>query len=261
MIEETPEQAHKRRMKWGRVLEGVAKAYGIEPTYAPTDAKGIAGYMAHCEPGRFCALGSMSPREAAEWSRETSQDVPQSLREASGEVTREERAENWAKDKLPEEFRDVEPNWDRAKDSGWLWLCGPVGVGKTRSVCSTAKALAGMGRKPVFVSEAEMFDRIKASFDGGSDPTVGYQRADVLIIDDVGKAPLTEWSASVYFLVIDYRWSHHLQTLFTSQLRPSEWVDTAGEANARTADAISSRLKGSCKVCGLSGVDRREKKI
>lgn len=261
MIDETPEQARKRRMKWGKILEGVAKAYGIEPTYAPTGADGIAEYMAHCEPGRFCALGTMSPKEAAEWSRETSQNVSQSLREASGEVTREERAETWAKDNLPEEFRDVTPNWERAKDSGWLWLCGPVGVGKTRSVCATAKALAGIGKHPVFVSEAEMFERIKASFDGGSDPTLSYQRADVLVIDDVGKTPLTEWSASVYFLIVDYRWSHHLQTLFTSQLRPSEWVDTTGEANARTADAISSRLKVSCKVCGMRGVDRRGGKI
>lgn len=261
MIQETPEQAYKRRMKWGRTLERVAKAYGIEPTYAPVDAESIAEYMAHCEPGRFCALGTMSPKEAAEWSRETSQNVPQSLLEASGEVTREERAENWAKAKLPEEFRDVEPDWERVKDSRWLWLCGPVGVGKTRSVCATAKALAGMGKHPVFVSEAEMFDRIKASFAGGADPTPSYQRADVLIIDDVGKTPLSEWSASVYFLIIDYRWSHHLQTLFTSQLRPSEWVDTAGEANVRTADAISSRLKGSCRVCGMRGVDRREQKI
>lgn len=260
MIEETPEQARKRRMRWGKVLEGVAKAYGIEPTYAPTDADGIAEYMANCQSGRFCALGTMSPKEAAEWSRETSQNVPQSLREASGEITLDERAETWARNNLPDEFRDVEPDWERAKDSRWLWLCGPVGVGKTRSVCATAKALAGMRKHPVFVSEAEMFDRIKASFDGGADPTLVYQRADVLVIDDVGKTPLTEWSASVYFLIIDYRWSHHLQTLFTSQLRPSEWVETAGEANARTADAISSRLKGSCRVRGMKGVDRREQK-
>ena len=261
MVQETPEQAYKRRMKWGKILGSVAKAYGIEPTYAPVDAEGIAEYMSRCEPGRFCALGAMTPKEAAEWSRETSQSVPQSLREASGEVTREERAESWARGKLPEEFQGVEPDWERAKDSRWLWLCGPVGVGKTRSVCATAKAFAGMGKHPVFVSEAEMFDRIKASFDGGADPTLSYQRAEVLIIDDVGKTPLSEWSASVYFLIVDYRWSHHLQTLFTSQLRPSEWVDTAGEANARTADAISSRLKGSCRVCGMKGVDRREQKI
>lgn len=261
MIQETPEQAYKHRMRWGKILERVAKAYGIEPTYAPTDADGIAEYMAHCKPGRFCALGTMSPKEAAEWSRETSQNVSQSLREASGEVTLEERAETWAEDSLPDEFRDVEPDWERAKDTDWLWLCGPVGVGKTRSVCATAKAIAGMGKHPVFVSEAEMFDRIKASFSGGADPTLGYQRADVLIIDDVGKTPLSEWSASVYFLIIDYRWSHHLQTLFTSQLRPSEWVDTAGEANSRTADAISSRLKGICRVRGMKGVDRRGQKI
>lgn len=261
MIQETPEDAHKRRMKWGRVLEGVAKAYGIEPTYAPTDAKGIADYMAHCKPGRFCALGSMSPKEAAEWSRETSQSVPQSLREESGEVTREERADTWAKSKLPDEFRDVEPDWERARDAGWLWVHGPVGVGKTYSVCAIAKALAGMGKQPLFVSEAQMFDRIKASFDGGSDPTLSYQRAEVLVIDDVGKTPLTDWSASVYFLIVDYRWSHHLQTLFTSQLRPSDWTKTTGEANKMTAEALYSRIKGSCAVRKLDGEDRREKKI
>ena len=260
MVQETPEQACRRRMRLGKILESAARACGIEPDYAPTDAEGIAEYMSNCDSGRFCALGTMSPREAAEWSRETSQSVPQSLREASGEVTREERAETWATSNLPEEFQDVEPDWERARDTSWLWLCGPVGVGKTRSVCSTAKALAGMGKHPVFVSEAEAFDRIKASFDGGTDPTIGYQRAEVLIVDDVGKTPLSEWSASVYFLIIDYRWSHHLQTLFTSQLRPSEWVDTAGEANSRTADAISSRLKGSCRVRGMRGVDRRGQK-
>lgn len=260
MIEETPEQAYKRRMRWGKILERVAKAYGIEPTYSPTDADGIAEYMANCESGRFCALGTMSPKEAAEWSRETSQSVPQSLREASGEITRDERAETWAKDNLPEEFRDVEPDWERARDAGWLWVHGPVGVGKTYSVCAIAKALAGMGKHPLFVSEAQMFDRIKASFDGGTDPTLGYQRAEVLIIDDVGKTPLTEWSASVYFLIVDYRWSHHLQTIFTSQLKPSEWTKVTGEANKRTADALFSRIKGSCKVCVKRGVDRREQK-
>lgn len=260
MIEETPEQAYKRRVRWGKILERVAKAYGIPPTYASTDAQGIADYMSNCEPGRFCALGTMSPKEAAEWSRETSQNVPQSLREASGEVTREERAETWAMDNLPEEFRDVEPDWKRANDDGWLWVHGPVGVGKTYSVCAIAKALAGMGKRPMFVSESQMFDRIKASFDGGTDPTLGYQRADVLIIDDVGKTPLTEWSASVYFLIVDYRWSHHLQTLFTSQLKPSEWTKVTGEANKRTADALFSRIKGSCKVCVKGGVDRRGQK-
>lgn len=261
MIQETPEQEYKRRMKWGRAMERVAKACGIEPTYAPVDAEGIAEYMSRCEPGRYCAIGSMTPKEAAEWSRETSQDVPQSLREASGEVTREERAENWAKSKLPEEFRDVEPNWERAMDAGWLWLHGPVGVGKTYSACSIAKALAGMGKDVLFVSEAQMFDRIKASFDGGVDPTLGYQRAEVLVVDDVGKTPLTEWSASVYFLIVDYRWSHHLQTLFTSQLKPSEWTKVTGEANKRTADALFSRIKGSCNVRVLRGVDRRQEKI
>ena len=260
MIEETPEQAYKRRMKWGKILERVAKSYGIPPTYAPTDAEGIAEYMSHCESGRYCAIGSMTPKEAAEWSRETSQDVSQSLREASGEVTREERAENWAKSKLPEEFRDVEPNWERAEDPGWLWLHGPVGVGKTYSACAIAKALAGMGKDPLFVSEAQMFDRIKASFDGGADPTLGYQRAEVLVIDDVGKTPLTEWSASVYFLIVDYRWSHQLQTLFTSQLKPSEWTKVTGESNKRTADALFSRIKGSCNVRVLRGVDRRQQK-
>ena len=261
MIEETPEQAYKRRMKWGKILERVAKAYGIKPTYAPTDAEGIADYMAHCESGRFCALGSMSPNEAAEWSRETSQNVPQSLREASGEVTRDERAENWAKTNLPEEFWDVEPDWERAEQYGWLWLYGNVGVGKTRSVCAMAKALAGMGKRPVFVSEAEMFDRIKASFDGGSDPTLSYQRAEVLVIDDVGKTPLTEWSTSVYFLIVDYRWSHHLQTIFTSQTKPLEWTNAAGEANKRTAEALYSRVNGSCLVRRLDGADRRQEKI
>lgn len=261
MIEETPEQAYKRRMKWGKILERVVKAYGIKPTYAPTDAEGIADYMAHCESGRFCALGSMSPNEAAEWSRETSQNVPQSLREASGEVTRDERAENWAKTKLPEEFRDVEPDWERAERYGWIWLYGNVGVGKTRSVCAMAKALAGMGKHPVFVSEGEMFDRIKASFDGGSDPTLSYQRAEVLVIDDVGKTPLTEWSASVYFLIVDYRWSHHLQTIFTSQMKPLEWTNAAGEANKRTAEALYSRVNGSCLVRRLDGADRRQEKI
>lgn len=260
MVRETQEQAHKRRMRWGKVLERVAKAYGIEPTCAPTDAEGIAEYMSHCESGRYCALGSMTPHEAAEWSRETSQDVPQSLREASGEVTREERAETWAKDSLPEEFRDVEPDWERARKYGWVWVHGPVGVGKTRGVCAIAKALAGMGKNPLFVSEAQMFDRIKASFDGGTDPTLGYQRADVLIIDDVGKTPLTEWSVSVYFLIVDYRWSHHLQTIFTSQTNISEWTNTAGDADKRTADALESRLKGSCQSCKLEGSDRRQQK-
>lgn len=258
---ETAEQAAKRRERWARVLEGVARAYGIEPTFAPTDARGIAAYMASCGPGRFCALGTMSPKEAAEWSRETSQNVSQSLREASREITREERSETWAASGLPEEFRDVAPDWRRAEGSGWMWVHGPVGVGKTRAVCAIAKALAGMGRHPLFVTEADMFHRIKASFDGGADPTRDYQRSDVLVIDDVGKTSLTDWSASVYFLIIDYRHSHRLQTLFTSQLRPSEWVATASEANVRTADAIGSRLMGACRSFRLDGADRRVRKI
>jgi len=76
------------------------------------------------------------------------------------------------------------------------------------------------------------------------------ERASLLLLDDLGTIPTTDWSVGeVLFRVIDYRWSHQLPSIFTTNLSRRNLQEALG-------DRVTSRLTDAVVVT-LTGPDRR----
>lgn len=142
-----------------------------------------------------------------------------------------------------------------------LWLWGPVGTGKTWAACSALKgwvstrhAAARMCTCVAMLSEL----RDAMSSGSGAAATASFSRVPLLVLDDLGKESPTPWALSKLFEVADWRWSHQLPTVVTSQEDPDEMIAHLGRnGDTETAVAVVSRLASSCERVPLSGRDRR----
>lgn len=142
------------------------------------------------------------------------------------------------------------------------WMFGPVGTGKTRCARSALRAwLAEPGATGELVLEPDLRAEVIATFDGrGSlEDAVGRRRrVGLLVIDDLGKAPMSDWWASCLLMVVDWRCARSMPTLVTSNMRPAEWVEAAcRKAPPDAPHAIASRLTGGARLMEFCGPDRR----
>ena len=138
-----------------------------------------------------------------------------------------------------------------------LYLVGPVGAGKTHLACATARIVAARGIRVRVASMVEVLDAIKAGF-GESDPMPGYQRAQVLVLDDLGKESPTDFALERLFALVDGRNALLLPTVVTTQYRPGRLIERlAKHGDDDTAVAIVSRLRQESETVELAGHDRR----
>lgn len=138
-----------------------------------------------------------------------------------------------------------------------LYIVGPVGAGKTHLACAVARIVAARGIKVKVASMVEMLDAIKAGF-GESDPMPGYQRARILMLDDLGKESPTDFALERLFALVDERNASMLPTVVTTQYRPARLIERlAKHGDEDTAVAIVSRLRQDSETVALEGADRR----
>lgn len=126
------------------------------------------------------------------------------------------------RDRFPSELarHDRVINADVAK-SGVL-IHGRTGVGKSRSIWQLAQRLVVKDGLKVEILEDRAFGRlIERSFNesgSGHDQLIRrFQYCDVLIIDDIGKARLTDRVESDLFDIVDHRYSEEKPMCFTTQ--------------------------------------------
>lgn len=127
-----------------------------------------------------------------------------------------------------------------------LLLSGAVGTGKTHAAWACWPHLIGLGwvGSWVVLSELELLDAYLPGGDRGrADRALG---ANLLMLDDLGTAALSDWSRSRLTALIDYRWQHRKATIVTSNLAPAKLAAHLGErATSRlAADATSVRMLG-----------------
>jgi len=138
-----------------------------------------------------------------------------------------------------------------------LFLCGPTGTGKTHlAAIAFAIAVAGGDVPPRWSSwqSCRTLPRELAAErvfgDGGARPLWRLvSRVPVLVLDDLGTEPATEWAADQVGAVLDARYQGALATVVTSNLTLSEIY----RADAR----VGSRLAAGAVVVPLAGPDRR----
>lgn len=196
--------------------------------------------------------------------------TPKSSRQSPDVAEREDpRAEaigrSWSRSGVPAIYRDVRP---AKKPTGWAYITGPVGSGKTYGAVSmlrrfledSARELApGFWSVPTveFVTASGYLASVKAGFDG-DDRSGVYRSCACLVVDDLGQEVPTAWACDQLFELVNHRYNADLPTIVTSQFGVGAIASRLAKNGGREqAEAIASRLMGRCHAYRLEGTDRR----
>lgn len=168
-------------------------------------------------------------------------------------------------DKFKEKLPDNNPEPGR----NGLFITGPKGTGKTHLAAAIANQLMQSGTAVICMTMIDLLDRIKQTYDqhrqwGSSEASVlnTYKEVPLLIIDDMGKEPATEWAVSKIYAIINARYEAYLPTIVTTNYSDSELVkrltpkDTGDPV---TADATIDRLREMCSAIVTAGESWRAK--
>lgn len=132
-----------------------------------------------------------------------------------------------------------------------IYICGQVETGKTMLACKIVyermkrNFLNNIFESMLFVSAEDFIQQVKNTYHTDKTETEGqildkYKSVDVLILDDVGVKKTTDWSYSVYYQLINYRYDNMKPTIYTSNVSPEELADEMKD------DRIARRINESC---------------
>ena len=136
-------------------------------------------------------------------------------------------------------------------------VTGMTGVGKSYLACALAQASCRRGLRALYRRVPRLFDELSLA---KADGTYGkllkrFQRADVLVLDDLGLGHLTAPQRHDLLEVIEDRYGRK-STVITSQLPIKKWHDWIGDPTL--ADAILDRLVHNAYKIELKGTSRRK---
>jgi DNA replication protein DnaC len=135
-----------------------------------------------------------------------------------------------------------------------LLLLGVCGVGKTYEAYGAMRELAVSGVRAQWqvTTAADLYAALRPRH--GIDSEAEFRRyrdARLLLVDDLGaERKPTEFTEEVNFRLINWRYEHHLPTLFTSNA-------DADALRSRLGDRVTSRLREMSQRIAMKGHDRR----
>lgn len=134
-----------------------------------------------------------------------------------------------------------------------LLILGGYGSGKTHLAAAISNSLIDRGIPVLFSTFSEHLERIKEEFDhtGQRKHLSMMKTTSMLVLDDVGKEKKSEWSDSVLFDVINYRYEHKLPFILTTNLNEDE-------LEKRIGGAVFSRMCEMCTSVTTAGKDYRQ---
>ncbi|MBX9392233.1 ATP-binding protein [Streptomyces sp. TRM72054] len=166
--------------------------------------------------------------------------------------------------KVPRRYITARPNqiattWAQAvvanpDDTRSLLIVGPTGTGKTHYAYSVLRAIAETGAPTGWAAytAADLYARLRPRT--GRDSEAEFEAiadTDVLFVDDLAAAKLTEWTEEATYRLINHRYEQCKPGIFTSNVPPAQLRDALGER-------IASRLTEMCERVVLKGDDRRK---
>lgn len=184
-------------------------------------------------------------------------DKAKRLREASNLGARFARRtfETFERERDPEAYDKCLHYLEHYKDDerNCLLLVGGYGTGKTHLAASIANRLMDNGVPVLYDTFGRHLNKLRAEFNGGQSVYLGQMESiDMLILDDAGKEKVSEWSRSVMFDVINYRYEHLLPIIITTNLTGNALADYLG-------GAIWSRIVSMSTGVAMKGGDYRQK--
>jgi DNA replication protein DnaC len=146
-----------------------------------------------------------------------------------------------------------------------LYLEGPCGTGKTHLAIAIALAIINTGVPVICKTSIDILGDIKRCYERNSEVTEeevleAYKTVDLLIIDDLGKEQVTEWSVPVLYSILNERYEALLPTIITTNYNTTALAEKlSAKGDAETATAIISRFVESYKRVTMAWADYRRK--
>jgi DNA replication protein DnaC len=130
-------------------------------------------------------------------------------------------------------------------------ITGPTGAGKTFLACALTNKACREGFRALYVRSPKFsYQMALAKGDGSYGKTINkLSKAHVLVIDDLGLAPMTDAERRDLLEVVEERHSH-ASTIVASQLPVENWHEQIGDPTI--ADAILDRLIHNAHKINLS---------
>ncbi|MFV9511824.1 ATP-binding protein [Tepidibacillus sp. LV47] len=140
-----------------------------------------------------------------------------------------------------------------------LLLTGPVGTGKTHIAAAIANELIKQFYTVIFRNVVDIISLIVSTYHQ-SEKTIleiinTFTKADLLIIDDLGKEKMTEHTSTVLYQIINKIYEDEKPIIITTNFTSEKLEQNLGERG----NAIVSRLTEMCRPIVLSGRDWRLK--
>lgn len=137
-----------------------------------------------------------------------------------------------------------------------LLFIGPVGTGKTHLAAAIANDLIQKFYTVIFRNAVDIISTIVSTYqkDASTYEVINaFTSADLLVIDDLGKERMTEFTSSVLYQIINKLYEDEKPIIITTNFNSEQLAKRLGERG----DAIVSRITEMCRPIMLDGPDWR----
>lgn len=151
-----------------------------------------------------------------------------------------------------------------AEEGKGLYFEGTYGTGKTHLAVAIALTLINQGVPVICKTSIDILADIKKSYDektqyGEHQVMDLYKKAELLVIDDLGKEQCTDWSMPNLYAILNDRYENMKPTIITTNYNEEMLINrlTPKNGDSSNIEAIISRLHECNEVVTMAWADYR----